>query len=123
MSNPSKKKGTAAETRVVKYLKSFGIEAKRKALSGSKDQGDIEVPDFNLVIEVKAGEQTKNPTRMQLNDWMNQALAEGANSGCRAVLIVARHGKNPADYDVWRSDGSCQWTHWYLNDWCMIHQP
>ena len=43
--NKSKQKGTRAETKVVRYLEDHGIKARRKALAGSKDEGDIEIYD------------------------------------------------------------------------------
>lgn len=123
MANPSKAKGTAAETRVVKYLKSFGIKAERKALSGSNDKGDIQVDvgwSVGLIMEVKSGKQTTNPTRKQLDEWMNQTMTEGKNSHCLSLLVVARFGKNPSDYDVWQqvSEDDPLRRHWYLDDWC-----
>jgi len=62
----SKQKGTAAETAVVRYLRSLNFQhagpafpnAERRALSGGKDMGDIAgIPD--TVIEVKAAETLK----------------------------------------------------------------
>lgn len=130
MANPSKAKGTAAETRVVKYLRSFGIQAERKALSGSKDCGDIQVVAFgyghDLVFEVKSGIQTENPSRGQIAEWMRQAVEEGKNSGCHAALVVARHRRSVKDYDVWFpanpfEDTKCL-MHWYLDDWCEANK-
>lgn len=128
MSSPSKEKGTKAETRVVKYLAQFGIIAKRKALSGSMDQGDIEVEESrwfssNLIIEVKSGKQTINPTRKQIEEWMRQTRVEAINANSDGILVIARHGKNPADYDVWckmEEDNSFM-CHWYLDEWCKAY--
>lgn len=119
MANPSKKKGTAAETRVVKFLRSFDIQAERRALSGSEDQGDIKViaRDVELVFEVKSGKQTMNPTRNQMDEWIRQTIIEGINAGCDSMLVVARHGKSPKDYDVWIPCKN-NMIHWYLDDWC-----
>lgn len=121
MANKSKQKGTAAETRVVRFLQSRGIEAERKALSGSEDKGDIKV-DGNIIFEVKSGKQTINPTRTQLEEWMRQSNKEGKNSGSSDYLVIARHSKNPKDYDVWEhnpNDHSIEWKHWYLDEWCI----
>lgn len=127
MSNPSKEKGTKAETRVVRFLQDHGIGASRKALTGSNDCGDIDVIAFgygsDLVFEVKSGKQTLNPSRKQLDEWMRQTIVEGKNAGCDAILVVARHGKNPADYDVWVPNrNSMCLTHWYLDDWCKFYK-
>lgn len=112
MANKNKAKGTAAETRVVKFLKECGIDAKRKALTGSEDCGDIEVNlgyDMTYMLEVKTGKQTANPSRAQLDEWIRQTIVEESN--CRKFdkhvygwLIVARYGKSVKDYDVWWID-------------------
>lgn len=125
MSNPSKAKGTAAETRVVNYLNSFGIQAERKALSGAEDKGDLKViaDKVEYAFEVKSGKQTENPSRSQIEEWMRQTIREGRNSGCHAVLVVARHRKSIKDYDVWLSLNDVQCLiHWYLDDWCEANK-
>lgn len=107
MANPSKQKGTRAETKVVRYLESRGIKARRKALAGSNDQGDIEMYDAPrlgepITIEVKAGKQTANPNRAQLEDWLRQSWEEAENSGTfLAVLIVVRYRRKLEDADVY----------------------
>lgn len=123
MANKSKAKGTAAETRVVKYLANYGIQAERRALSGAEDKGDIKLIDEDIILEVKGGKMTANPSRSQLTEWMGEAAIEGTNSKCYPYLVVARHGKNPKDYDVWTTDSSngSTWYHWYLNDWCAAY--
>lgn len=123
MANPSKAKGTAAETRVVKYLRSFGIQAERKALSGAEDQGDLKVvaDRVEYTFEVKAGKQTINPTRKQMDEWIRQTIVEGKNSKRMAILVVARHGKGPKDYDVWIPYQGYM-VHWYLDDWCEANK-
>lgn len=106
MSNPSKQKGTAGETRVVKYLAALGIPTERRALSGSQDKGDIKVTSICPVpcewtIEVKAGKQTWNPNRKQIEEWLRQTKAEMKNSGCPGALIVLRYNRNINDADVY----------------------
>ena len=62
MGNKQKAKGTTYETACKKYLEEFGIEARRNALSGSKDIGDLEVSKpFIAIVENKAykGELTE----------------------------------------------------------------
>lgn len=134
MSNPSKKKGTAAETKVVKFLREHGIEASRVALNGSKDIGDIhfEADGSIHLLEVKAGEQTKAPSRSQIEEWIRQANTERDNLYKRneemgsyqyifAYLVVVRHGRKIQDADVY-----CHHNygikmirprdHWYLDE-------
>lgn len=80
MANKSKQKGTRAETRVVDYLRDHGFtESKRIALHGSKDMGDVEVGTGHHILEIKAGQQAKNVTRKQLEEWKQQTLAEQSN--------------------------------------------
>lgn len=106
MSNPSKAKGTRAETKVVKYLEYCGWKAKRKPLTGSKDEGDIECLPPNrrnwLTLEIKAGKQTANPNRTQLGEWLRQADTEAKNAGCdKSYLVVVRYRRQLIDADVY----------------------
>lgn len=119
MSNPSKKKGTAAETRVVRYLEKHGIPAKRKALTGSKDEGDIQV-DGNVTLEVKAGKQTQNYNRTQLDEWIRQAIEEGKNCGQRSYLVIVRYNRKIDDAEVWTKDKkNGRYTMMYLSDFVI----
>lgn len=106
MSNPSKAKGTRAETKIVRYLEYCGWRAKRKALTGSNDEGDIECLPPNgrkwLTLEVKAGKQTAIPNRTQLNEWLRQADIEAKNAGCdKSYLVVVRYRRQLIDADVY----------------------
>lgn len=110
MSNPSKKKGTAAETKVVRYLATFGIEAERRALAGSEDVGDIKMiwnKSEEFTLEVKAGKQTANPSRSQLEEWLRQAEVEGKNAGCRSALVIVRYRRAIEDADVYIPTAPC----------------
>lgn len=121
MANPSKKKGTKAETEVVNFLADYGIVAERMALSGAKDKGDIKVIESNygkpLVFEVKAGKQTQNPSRSDIEDWLAQARVEGENSGCDCMLVIRRYKRNIADAEVWHLSHH-KLTFMWLDDWC-----
>lgn len=122
MSNPSKQKGTRAETRVVRYLEDHGFVAHRQALAGSNDPGDIEAyaPDSTskIIIEVKTGKQTTAPRRSQIEEWCRQTMLEGENSDADlAVLIVVRHYRELKDADVYVPYGSLRRMHWFLDDW------
>ncbi len=104
MSNPSKKKGTTAETKVVKFLEARGLKAERKALAGSNDKGDIRLhlPGGGEVsLEVKAGMQTASYSRGQLDKWLDQAETEGRNAGVQAALIIVRYNHRLANAEVW----------------------
>lgn len=116
MGNKSKAKGTRAESRVVKYLESHGIEARRKALSGSKDEGDIELPKWNICLEVKAGKQTANYSRSQFEEWMRQSREEEKNSGQRCYLVIVRYNRKIDDAEVYLDTNPTLFR--YLDDWC-----
>lgn len=101
MANTSKRKGTAAETAVVNYIRGCGWNsAERRALSGSADKGDVAgVP---VVIEVK------NCAQMQLSQWLREADRESENAG--TDIGVVWHKKkgttNPGDWYVTMSGES-----------------
>ena len=94
MTNPSKAKGTAWETAVVKYIRDIGLHAKRRPLTGHLDEGDIEVEGIPwLTIEAKAGK------KMDLAGWITEANIEALNAHCSVGAVWAkRRGKtSPAD--------------------------
>lgn len=125
MANPSKQKGTRAETKVVRYLQSCGFTARRQALAGSDDQGDIEAispQGDRFIIEVKAGKQTTAPNRTQLVDWCNQAMVEAKNAGGLPILVVVRYGRALLDADVYIPWGDHERDHMFLDDWALRYQ-
>lgn len=92
----SRRKGTAAESAVVDYLKSVGFPyAERRALSGSKDRGDVAgLP--GVVIEVKSA------ARVELSEWLKEAEVEKHNANASVGVVWAkRKGKgSPGDWFV-----------------------
>lgn len=122
MTNKSKAKGTAAETKVVKYLKAHGIEAKRKALTGNKDEGDIQVKT-NVTLEIKTGKMTACYNRSQLNEWLHQSKIEGINCDQPCYLVIVRYNRQIKDAEVWWHDGHSNEYHMqYLDDFCKTLQ-
>ena len=126
MSNPSKQKGTRAETKVVRYLESCGFVARRQALAGSNDPGDIEAyaPDSmdKIIIEVKAGKQTTAPSRTQIEEWCRQTMVETENSGAKhGVLIILRYHRDIKDADVYIPLNEQERLHMYLDNWTLLH--
>ena len=118
--NKSKAAGTRAETAVVRFLEEREIQARRKALAGSHDEGDVEVigiPRFNgsVVLEIKAGKQTINPNRSLLTEWLRQAKKEGEQSNQFPFLVVVRYKHKLADADVWFETGKVR-HHLYLDE-------
>ena len=80
MANPSKDKGTRAETAVARYLASVGADARRNALHGNAD----EVMGSVVCIEVK------NRKRVELSKWMAETVAERTNSGAEVGWLVVK---------------------------------
>lgn len=97
VTNRSKEKGTAAETVVVKYLREkWGLSlVERRALSGTKDRGDIAgIP--GVVIEVK------DAIKHNMPEWKGQTLDEIANDNAEiGALVIKVKYKAPADWDAW----------------------
>lgn len=120
MSNPSKEKGTKAETRVARYLTSEGLPTRRKPLAGSADQGDLSTllpSGEEITLEVKAGKQTQNFPRSRMDTWKRETLQEGRNSGKRCALVVVRYRRAFTDTEVWLPNS--QWGG--VNGWTMVH--
>lgn len=90
MSNPSKQRGTRFETAVVNTLRNNGFpQAERRALSGSRDLGDITgIP--GVVIEAKS------QARHSLAEWLDEAEVERTNAGADVALVWA-HRRGHAD--------------------------
>ena len=116
MSNPSKRKGTAAESAVRTAAEANGIPAVRVALAGSQDQGDVWLwPVDNgakICIEVKAGEQAANPSWGQIDKWFREAESEAARTpNCdMAVLVIRRRGSGMAgDWRAWFRMSDLNW--------------
>ena len=103
----SKSIGTAVESAIVKYLTGKELNARRVALAGVHDEGDVHVisPDGRCtVIECKGGKQTHNPTRQQVREWYEEAVKELANVGTEGdipVLVYKRKGSGAANAGDW----------------------
>lgn len=110
MSNPSKRKGSDAEIKLLAWLKEHGHEdALRLPPMGSKDQGDLtlltdcwrehggcQYDDVSVVVEVKS---YKDQTAA-INQGLAELDAEMVNAGTsHGVLVVKRRGKgDPGDW-------------------------
>ena len=84
MSNPSKTKGTAAETAVVTYLSERGWpHAERRALHGNTDKGDVTgIP--GVVVEVKNHKSHAFP------EWVREAEKEKTNAAAEVAVAWAK---------------------------------
>lgn len=81
----SKAKGTSWESNIVNALILNRFRARRKVLSGSLDQGDIEIDDLRLHLVIEA----KNCKQQALAQWVDEALDEAHNA--KADLGVVWH--------------------------------
>ncbi|GAA4891087.1 hypothetical protein ACFPM3_20335 [Streptomyces coeruleoprunus] len=95
MTNRSKSRGTAAEREVVRYLQNWWPAAERRALSGSRDRGDVAgIP--GVVVEVKAA------ATQLIGAWQRETMVEMRNAGAAAcLLVVKRPYKTAARWDAY----------------------
>lgn len=104
--NRSKQIGTAAETAVVRYLQANGFpNAKRIALAGAKDEGDVDFDPgtYFLFAEVKGGEAAQNASQGQIEKWMREVLRERDNGGyAYGVLITKVKGYGDKRVENWK---------------------
>lgn len=97
MSNPAKRKGTAAENGVVSYFRLRGWPfAERRALAGTRDRGDlagIRGIAGACVVEVK------NCAALSPS-WLDEMRVEQVNDAAALGIVVAkRRGKgDPAEW-------------------------
>lgn len=90
--SPSKQKGTAFETAVVRVLRNVFPYAERAPLAGNKDRGDI-TGTPGLVWECK------NVRTLRLGEWIDETETERINADADyGILVVKRHGRgNPLE--------------------------
>lgn len=91
MANPPKRKGTAFESAVVAHIEAHGLPARRVALAGSADQGDIiHVWDFDGRHHVL---ECKNRRGYAIAEAVAQAKREAENAGSMwPVAVLKRNG-------------------------------
>lgn len=102
MANPSKAKGTRAESKARDWLQANGWpECERQPLRGNRDQGDLIVcRGPKIIAEVKYRAMPVGPRT--LADWLEQTETEAVHAGADlGVLIVAVKGKPPALWDAY----------------------
>lgn len=135
MANPSKAKGTAVESAVVRYLRGEGFAAaERQPLHGAADEGDVIVCRSPMIIaECKGGKAAEAPGPALLGSWIEQTIVETRNAHARCgVLVRKRAGYGAARADAWwchlRASDLAQLVAWELMDgpvapspvWCTI---
>lgn len=94
--------GTAAETAVVRFLRSAGFpHAERRALAGALDLGDI-TGTPGVAWEVKGGERAKSASDRQVAAWLEETEVERVNAGADfGVLVVQRRGIGAPNAGRW----------------------
>ena len=97
MSNPQRRKGTAAEAAVVAHLRNWWPDAERRALHGSQDLGDVILPrNIDLTIEIK------NQRTYNFPAWFKQMQDEQINAKTnRGLLIVKPNGVGVSQIGNW----------------------
>lgn len=144
MANPSKDKGTAFETAVVRYmrarLKDERIE--RRALHGAKDMGDvfgIRAHGFEGIAECKA-HATVTPSLIER--WRDETLDERGNADADFALLVVKRPRKSiceaachvtvtdltriipphvAGFSRWSpAAGDCHWVQMTLGEACSL---
>lgn len=100
--NPSKRKGTAAESAVVTYLSQWWPHVERRALSGSNDKGDI-AGIAGAVVEVKAHKVSSQ----SFPAYVDEANTERDNAGAELGLAwVKRRGTTDPGRWIVAMDGA-----------------
>lgn len=117
MVNRSKQKGTQAETAVVRKLHELGFrDARRIALSGALDKGDVEVFP-GLILEVKGGNAARTASDNQVQAWLAEAERERVNADAHACpLVLVRAGIGVARAEYWWVVMTGKTLSWALND-------
>lgn len=103
MTNPSRAKGTWAESKVVTWARANGYpHADRQPLRGNRDAGDVALCP-GVIVEVKShngAPAVGQPPPSTLAAWMAQTEAERVNAHADVgVLVVKRRGTtNPGGW-------------------------
>lgn len=92
----NRRKGTAAESALVRFLQSRGWPyAERRALAGAKDKGDV-TGTPGLCWEQKSA------ARICIPEWMRETEIERVNAGADyGVLVIKPRGVGETRVDQW----------------------
>lgn len=92
----SRRKGALAESALVDYLRTHGWKyAERRALTGSKDKGDV-TGCVGLVFEQKSA------ARICIPEWMRETETERVNANADyGVLVIKPKGVGTTRVDQW----------------------
>lgn len=91
MSNPSKARGTAAETALLRWCGENGKDARRNPPAGRYDVGDLTVflEDFDVCVEVKSWKDQAAAMRAGIAELDAEMHNAGTTHG---VLVLKRKG-------------------------------
>ena len=94
MGNKNKAKGTAFETAIKEYLINKGfVNARRAALSGSDDTGDIHGIEQRTTLR-PACVQCKNQKKWDLSGWLDATVEQAKRlKNALPILVVKRPNK------------------------------
>jgi hypothetical protein len=94
--------GTAAETAVVRYLRTAGHpHAERRALRGTADAGDV-AGTPGVCWSIKAGGYAQHPSDQQIETWIAELRTQMGHAGAdHGVLVLRRAGVGPASAGRW----------------------
>lgn len=117
MANKPKARGTAAETAVVRAIRTLGFpHAERRALHGTHDLGDL-TGTPGICWEVKGGTAAKTASDGQIAAWLLETEKERVNGGADVgVLVVQRKGIGAANAHRW-------WAVMRLGAVLALHDP
>lgn len=92
--NPSKRKGTAAESAVVAYANTHGAPyAERRALAGAADKGDVSgIPGVCLEV--------KNCQRIEIPKWLDEVTVEAVNANAEIPVVIHKR-RGTTDVGEW----------------------
>jgi hypothetical protein len=101
-------KGTDGENLAVEAVRFFRKDAKRNPSAGTKDVGDVYIPnEHRFILEVK------NWVTPKLPEWVREAQVEAANLNGYAVGVVVAKRKGTRDPNK-------QWVHMELGDFLRL---
>lgn len=94
--------GTAAETAVVRFLRTAGFpHAERRALHGAVDLGDI-TGTPGVCWEVKGGDAARRASDGRVAAWLGETERERAAAAADVgVLVMQRAGVGPGNAGRW----------------------
>lgn len=90
MTNPPRQKGTKFESALVAHILAAGLDARRVALTGAHDTGDIHVTDTDGDMHCI---EAKNRRGYAVAEAVDQAKIEAHNAGSAfPVAVLKRNG-------------------------------